>query len=83
MNAQWLDLLARSGTPLFVSAAPDAIGPKQTEALKRAFALAAVTHPPAEPLDWLETTIPTRWRLDGRETRYDWFGSEGVNPFSS
>ena len=25
-NRQWLDLLARSGTPLFVSVAPDALG---------------------------------------------------------
>jgi alpha-galactosidase len=82
MNAKWLDLLARSGTLLFVSAAPDAVGVRETSALKEAFRLAAERHE-AEPLDWLETTIPARWRLDGREVRYDWFGAEGVNPFGS
>ena len=29
LNRQWLDLLARSGTPLFVSAAPDAVKQEQ------------------------------------------------------
>ena len=38
LNRQWLDLVARSGTPLFGSAAPDAVGPEQRAALKSAFA---------------------------------------------
>ena len=37
LNRQWLDLLSRSGTPLFVSAAPDAVGPEQRSALRRSF----------------------------------------------
>jgi alpha-galactosidase len=72
-NRQWLDLLARSGTPLFVSADPDALGHAQRDALTDAFARAALVQPPAVPLDWLDTTSPRRWRFgDGTETSYDW-----------
>jgi len=73
LNAQWLDLLARSGTPLFVSAAPDTVGPIQLTALKRAFATAALPQPAGEPLDWMDTTCPGLWRLGGVETSYDWY----------
>ncbi|MBC8104411.1 MAG: hypothetical protein H7Z41_17685 [Cytophagales bacterium] len=72
-NRQWLDLLARSGTPLFVSADPAALGPEPRAALTEAFARAAVPTKPAEPLDWLETTCPRLWRFaDGETIRYDW-----------
>ena len=72
LNRQWLDLLARSGTPLFVSADPTALGPEQEEALRTAFARAATPQPLAEPLDWQDTTCPTLWKI-GREThRYHW-----------
>lgn len=81
MNRQWLDLLARSGTPLFVSAAPDAVGPEQQQALQAAFALAATSQPVGEPLDWLNTTCPRHWRLGGQETTYDWYDGEGASPF--
>ena len=76
LNRQWLDLLARSGTPLFVSAAPDAVGPDQLAALKQAFAAAALPQPAGEPLDWLDTTCPDFWRLGTVETRYDWYKGE-------
>lgn len=78
LNKQWLDLLARSGTPLFVSAAPDALGPQQVAALRAAFARAAQAQPVGEPLDWLETTCPAAWNLGGERVTYDWFGAEGM-----
>ena len=80
-NRQWLDLLAHSGTPLFVSPAPDAIGPEQQAALKAAFALAAVPRPTAEPLDWLENTEPQRWSLAGHRATYSWYSNEDANQF--
>ena len=73
LNAQWLDLLSRSGTPVFVSAAPEAIGPEQRNAVKAAFVLAAHAQPPAEPLDWLDTTIPAQWRFGAEEQEFDWW----------
>ena len=71
-NRQWLDVLARSGTPLFVSADPAAVGPAQRDALEEAFARAAGIQPPAAPLDWLENTCPRRWRFGAEEVTYDW-----------
>jgi alpha-galactosidase len=78
MNSQWLDLLSRSGTPLFVSADPGAVGPEQRKALAEAFARAAKPMPPAEPLDWLETTCPRHWRTASGEITYDWLLPEGT-----
>jgi alpha-galactosidase len=80
LNRQWLDLLARSGTMLFVSLAPDALGPQQRRDLKDALALAALRQPLAEPLDWQHTVYPQRWRLMGRERAFDWVGVDGVGP---
>jgi alpha-galactosidase len=73
-NRQWLDLLARSGTPLFVSADPAAVGSEQKQELRRAFSLAATPQPMAEPIDWLDSTCPSRWRINGEIVHYDWFG---------
>ena len=72
LNRQWLDAVARSGTPLFVSADPDAIGPQQRDALTRAFARAAQTQEPGEPLDWMQTTCPRNWRFGAETVSYDW-----------
>lgn len=76
MNRQWLDLLARSGTPLFVSAHPGQLSAEQREAVRRALAEGATPRPPAEALDWMETPIPRRWRIDGKVTHYDWWAAE-------
>ncbi|MBC8139554.1 MAG: alpha-galactosidase [Fibrella sp.] len=79
LNRQWLDLLARSGTPLFVSADPEAVTGDIRAALVEAFALASVARPVAEPLDWRNTTCPRRWltyddsATDGDERVYDWY----------
>jgi alpha-galactosidase len=78
LNRQWLDLLARSGTMLFVSLAPDALGAEQRRDLESALALAAVPHPLGEPLDWQRNVYPSRWRMMGREWSYDWIGADGA-----
>jgi alpha-galactosidase len=78
LNRQWLDLLARSGTMLFASLAPDALGTEQRRDLKTAFAVAAVRQPLAEPLDWHRTVYPERWRLMGEERRFEWVGVDGA-----
>jgi alpha-galactosidase len=80
LTRQWLDLLARSGTMLMVSLAPDALGVEQRRDLREALALAATPQPLGEPLDWHETVYPERWRLMGRERRYEWVGADGAGP---
>lgn len=71
-SRQWLDILARSGTPLFVSADPKALGNAQKAALREAFARAAKPQPFAEPLDWLDTTCPRQWKCGDEIRSYRW-----------
>lgn len=77
-NRQWLDLVARSGTALFVSLAPDAVGSEQARDLRAALALAAAGQPLGEPVDWQRTIWPVEWRLNGHDTKYDWTGPDGI-----
>jgi len=77
-NRRWLDLVARSGTMTFLSLAPDALGADERRDLKAALALAAAPQPLAEPLDWMTSVYPTRWRLIGSEKTYDWVGADGA-----
>jgi alpha-galactosidase len=81
LAARWLDLVARSGTALFVSPDPKALNPETRAAIKRAFAAASQPQPLAEPLDWMETTTPGRWRIQGATVDYDWYGPNGATPF--
>ena len=78
LTRQWLDLLARSGTMLFTSLAPDALGAQQRQDLRTAFALAATPQPLGQPLDWQHNVYPERWRLMGRERTFEWVGADGA-----
>jgi alpha-galactosidase len=71
-NMQWMELVAHSGTPLFISAQPEATGPEQKEAIRESFQTAAREIPLGEPLDWMERPIPRRWKLQGRLRSFDW-----------
>lgn len=75
---QWLDVLSRSGTPLFVSLASDALGTPQRNELRAALSRAAVRRPLGEPLDWQQTVYPERWRMADGDQTYDWVGADGV-----
>ena len=81
LAARWLDLLARSGTALFVSPDPKALNAESKQAIRRAFAMASAPQDTAEPLDWMDTTTPGRWRMQGQTVEYDWYGAEGGTPF--
>jgi alpha-galactosidase len=77
---QWLDLVARSGTSLFVSLAPDAVTADRARDLRAALAIASLGPSLGEPLDWQRTTWPSSWRLTGGEKHYDWTELDGVTP---
>ena len=76
-----LTLVARSGTALFVSPDPKSLNAETRQAIRRAFASAAVEQSVAEPLDWMDTTAPSRWRIHGQTVQYGWYGPEGGSPF--
>ncbi len=71
-NKQWLELLAGSGAPLFISAQPEALGAEQKAAIKQAFAQAAKPQPIGEPLDWMDNMQPQKWKLNGKTVEFDW-----------
>jgi alpha-galactosidase len=71
LNRQWLDLVSKSGSPLFVSMQPSVITPEIFEDLKKAFKINSVQENTAEPLDWMYNNQPQKWLIDGEETEYD------------
>lgn len=71
-NKQWMQLLAESGSPLFISPQPAALRAEQKQFIKQSFATAAKTLPIGEPLDWMETALPEKWKLNGRIVTFDW-----------
>lgn len=81
LNEQWLRLVANSGTALFVAADPGIVTEVHRQSLKAALTATAKPQPVAEPLDWLETSIPRHWKLNGKKTDFHWMGPTGSWPF--
>jgi alpha-galactosidase len=71
-NKQWMELVARCGTPLFISAEPRATGQEQKAWVRKCFALAAHGQPLGRPLDWMEGPVPSTWMLEGSMRRFSW-----------
>ena len=82
MDRQFLDLVARSGTALFVSVDPRTVTAEQQAAFRAAMQLALSGGTPGgcEPLDWLHTTAPREWRIGGKKITYTWEEPAGANP---
>lgn len=82
LTRQWLDVVARSGTVLLISPEPGAVGPEMRAAIQSAFAMAAKGGDNLEPVDWLESRTPYRWRTNASsDETYDWLQPEGAFPF--
>jgi alpha-galactosidase len=83
LTRQWLDLVARSGTALFVSAAGEATGVEQKKAIQAAFALVTANGTASAPIDWFRSTTPDSWRDNAGRTehRYEWCEPDGAYPF--
>ena len=71
-NSQWLELLSRSGSPLFVSCKPDIPTPEEFDELRVAYAYGSSQTDELIPLDWMETPYPARYLLNGEEISFDW-----------
>jgi alpha-galactosidase len=71
-NKQWMQLLAESSAPLFISAQTEALGTEQKLFIKECFAKAAKTQPIGEPLDWVTNPFPSKWKLNNREVDFNW-----------
>lgn len=73
---QWLRLLAASGTPCFLAPDQEPLDQTQQRAIRSAFAQASRQLPLAEPLDWLATTSPGRWKLGNETVSFDWYSAQ-------
>ncbi len=81
LNAQWMELLAKSGTPFFSSITPGLLTPKQEKQAAEFLAIAAERPMSLEPLDWEWNTSPAQWRTSQGETlNFDWYESRGDVP---
>ena len=81
-DRQYLDLVARSGTALFISVDPRTVQPEQKAAFRAAMQTALSGGAPGgcEPLDWLHTTTPRAWRFGDERVTYHWEEAAGANP---
>ncbi|MET9041102.1 alpha-amylase family protein [Streptomyces mirabilis] len=84
VNRQFLDVVARSGTALFVSVDPAARDDHTDHDLTQAVrtALDGGTPGGVEPLDWQSTTAPRRWRSADGTLTYDWGHDWGAWPLA-
>ena len=79
LNKQWLDLLAKSGSPLFVSCQPGVLNADELKDLADAFARSSVQNDDLEPLDWFYTKYPEEYLLNGEKITYDWYTGDIKN----
>lgn len=71
-NRQWMDLIAKSGTPFFVSWSRNLADGSFINALVSAFKTAAAVRETGEPLDWMHGRIPSHWRFEDGSAIYEW-----------
>jgi len=82
-TSQWMDVVARSGTSLFLSPDPAATTPEVKSAMRDAMALSAQAGQ-GFPMHPTSGTTPEVWQFSHSspvEKTYDWSGPEGVSPF--
>ncbi|MFF0267367.1 hypothetical protein [Kribbella sp. NPDC004536] len=82
LNARFLDLIARSGTALFLSIDPAARTPEADRDLRAGIRLAldGGDESGIEPTDWLVNTTPNTWRTGDGDVEYDWSRPWGADP---
>lgn len=72
-NKQWLDVVAKSGSVLFVSIADDGSYTEEVkQAITDAYRKASEVHTHSQPVDWMETMTPAVWESDFGKDTYDW-----------
>ncbi|MGN0963127.1 MAG: alpha-galactosidase, partial [Clostridia bacterium] len=77
MNRQWMDLLAHSSSPLFVSCQPDVLSDEEFAELAQAMKTNSVQENQIRPIDWMENDTPMIWEIDGRIVKYNWYEELG------
>ena len=81
-NKEWLFALSRSGSPLFVSCKPGVLNDNELDELREAYRAASYQADVLIPLDWMETTTPERYLLNGEEITFNWYTKQGTSWFA-
>ncbi len=73
-NKEWLELLAKSGTPLFFSVDFDELDLEKKKDLREAMKINLKADPSkCIPLDWKYRNYPERWSFDNGNKTFDWY----------
>lgn len=80
LTNRWLELVAKSGTALFVSVPAARLNEERRAVLREAYRIASEPQPTARPLDWRWTTCPSRWLFADGEKQFDWTEPCGIRP---
>lgn len=80
MNKQWADVLAKSGTPLFISVRPNILDETEKQELHEILKVASKQEHHVIPIDWEETTCPEHWQDKDHDIdcKYQWFEETGL-----
>lgn len=80
MNKQWADVLAQSGTPLFISVRPNILDETEKQELHEILKVASKQEHHVIPVDWKETTCPEHWQDKDHDIdcKYQWFEETGL-----
>lgn len=82
LNRNWLFALSRSGSPLFVSCKPSILNESELKELKEAYKIASYQADEFIPVDWMETTTPEKYLLNGELITLNWYKKSGNEIFS-
>lgn len=74
-NKKWLDILSKSGTPLFISFNPAILTDEMKNDIIHAFNAASTLTQSAVPLDWNYAIYPEKWQTQRSTENYQWYSS--------
>ena len=78
LNRRWADLVAESGTPLFVSARPGVLNQEEKEELHQIMLKASLQNCHKVPVDWQYNNCPEIWEDEAGQKQYYWFEKGGA-----
>lgn len=81
LNKKWAELVANSGTPMFISANLTKLNKEQIDYLKRLLEINSKQTDIIEPIDWTNNTCPSTWNINGNLKKYDWYEEIGISKF--
>lgn len=81
LNREWLNLVADSGTALFISSDPALTGEEQIRDMIPALAKGSHSGNVMVPLDWMNNQTPEYYLVNGEEKHYSWYSEEGTRQF--